>query len=103
MGPQITKEEYKKFNKAWTTRELPRVVGCDHKVDPDIPPRTNCDNCWFHYLNQDKDMILEIHGHYKAGKKKELIAVYGTTFVKQIERFMATVVKMRKENGELNE
>ena len=91
-----TELDLRRFNKEFTTRILPTVVGCGHKFSPHDMPRNHCETCFFAYFNQDGERILTLNDEYKADKE-QMIKVYGKTFVKYFERFMATVVKWQKE------
>lgn len=96
---QPTVSDIRKFNKQLVTRQLPLAQGCLHKFNPDSPPRINCDNCFFVWFNSNKERVEMFHNRYK-NDKQGLIAEYGNNTVKQFNRFMATILKLREEKKE---
>jgi hypothetical protein len=93
----ITLSEYRKFNKQFTTRELPTVKVCGHKFNPDELPRNHCPECIFAFFNQDENFVIDIHTQYKTDKQA-LTKTYGSVFVRLFGRYMSTVMKMRRES-----
>jgi|ERR1035441_7369385 hypothetical protein len=94
----VTQSDVKKFNKELITRQLPRVKNCGHKFDPEVLPRLHCDECLFSYFNQSDQFVIELHNQYKENKQK-LIGQYGSNFVRQFGRYMATIKKMEERKS----
>lgn len=99
MEEMLGRSEIGKIRKQMLTRELPSIVTCGHKFDPELPPKNNCEGCWFQYLNQDGKKVLAYHDEYKADKQA-MIGKYGSKFVKMYGRFMATVLQMKRRENE---
>ena len=92
--------------KTFTVRHI--LLTCGHKMDLQNEPRTNCETCWWEWLNNHSTLVQTAHEFYQQYGKERLVAMRGARFVKMWLRFMSTVAhmieeqkKQEKQDGEI--
>jgi len=106
LVPELAKEtkapteaDWKRFNKNYVTRVLPITNLCHHKLDPDLPPKTNCETCWLSYFNNYGEQVYEVLKQLETSEGEQaLLQANGTKYVRNFKRFVAAV-KALEENG----
>ena len=81
--------------KTFTVRHIP--LTCGHKMDLQNQPKTNCETCWWEWLNNHSTLVQTAHEFYQQFGKERLVAMRGTKFVKYFLMFMSTVAHMIEE------
>ena len=81
--------------KTFTVRHI--LLTCGHKMDLQNEPRTNCETCWWEWLNNHSTLVQTAHEFYQQYGKERLVAMRGARFVKMWLRFMSTVAHMLEE------
>jgi hypothetical protein len=64
---------------------------CGHKIDMINQPKTNCENCWYNWMNRHGQLVETADEFYRQYGKDKLVAMRGARFVKMFLRFMSTV------------
>jgi hypothetical protein len=90
----MTPKQWKEAMRAWFTVRRARVEPCGHKYDPDRDPRHNCENCWFAYFNNHKEMVEIANECFTQHGKSGLSVIRGERFTKNFVQFMATVARL---------
>jgi hypothetical protein len=98
---EITLSDYKKYMHDFFTRRLKRVSECGHRFDEEREPRTNCEWCWFAYLNMHGDMVKTAHQCFSDEGRDVLERIRGKKFTKFFIRFMATVAEFVAHQKEI--
>jgi hypothetical protein len=92
-----TQKDIRNYNKVFTTRVLPEVEGCGHKVDPDAFPRLNCHTCWGAFFNNHVEWVNNADELLRHPNGKEVfISLNG----KQAYKFFIKFMKLMKELNE---
>ena len=81
--------------KTFTVRHIP--LTCGHKMDLQNQPKTNCETCWWEWLNNHSTLVQTAHEFYQQFGKERLVAMRGAKFVKYFLMFMSTVAHMIEE------
>jgi hypothetical protein len=81
--------------KTFTVRHVP--LTCGHKMDLQNQPKTNCETCWWEWLNNHSTLVQTAHEFYQQFGKERLVAMRGKVFTRQFLRFMSTVAHFLAE------
>src|SRR5580658_184596 len=81
--------------KTFTVRHIP--LNCGHKMDLQNQPKTNCETCWWEWLNNHSTLVQTAHEFYQQFGKERLVAMRGKVFTRQFLRFMSTVAHFLAE------
>ena len=81
--------------KTFTVRHIP--LNCGHKMDLQNQPKTNCETCWWEWLNNHSTLVQTAHEFYQQYGKERLVAMRGKVFTRQFLRFMSTVAHFLAE------
>ena len=94
--------------KTFTVRHI--LLTCGHKMDLQNEPRTNCETCWWEWLNNHSTLVQTAHEFYQQYGKERLVGLRGKVFTRMFLRFMSTVAhfleeqkKQEKLNGDNHE
>ena len=94
--------------KTFTVRHIP--LTCGHKMDLQNQPKTNCETCWWEWLNNHSTLVQTAHEFYQQFGKERLVGLRGKVFTRMFLRFMSTVAhfleeqkKQEKLNGDNHE
>ena len=94
--------------KTFTVRHI--LLTCGHKMDLQNEPRTNCETCWWEWLNNHSTLVQTAHEFYQQFGKERLVGLRGKVFTRMFLRFMSTVAhfleeqkKQEKLNGDNHE
>ena len=91
--------DYKNYMRQFFTVRRQRVVECGHKYNEMVQPRTNCEHCWFAFLNTHGDMVKIADEIFVKENGRELLTrLQGAKFVKMFTRFMSTIARWKAEN-----
>ena len=81
--------------KTFTVRHIP--LTCGHKMDLQNQPKTNCETCWWEWLNNHSTLVQTAHEFYQQYGKERLVGLRGKVFTRQFLRFMSTVAHFLAE------
>lgn len=95
--PQLTEALMRKLRGKYFTVKHPVLANCGHKMDQMNEPRTNCQNCWFQWLNTHPQLVEVADQFYRTQGKGPITAMRGAKFVKMFGRYMATVIRLMNE------
>lgn len=95
--PKLTREAWKLALRTYFTVRRNRVTACGHKFNPESDPRTNCQDCWFAYLQTNGQMTQIAHECFQEAGRDVLERARGRKFVRMFLKFMSTVARMQKE------
>ena len=96
--PQIlTETQFRALRRQYFTVRHGRCQPCGHRFDVITEPRTNCEHCWFHWLNEHGELIQTADRAYTEQGEKFLIAMRGLKFTKMFLRFMSTLARLKQE------
>jgi hypothetical protein len=104
MLPLNEKTMRKLRNKYFTVRH--DALPCGHKVDRVNQPKTNCETCWWGWLNTHGQLVQTAHEFIQQYGKERLVSLRGKVFVKMFLRFMSTVnhlIEEQKAQEKLND
>jgi hypothetical protein len=76
-------------NKYFTVRH--DLMPCGHKIDRINQPKTNCEICWWNWLNTHSQLVQTAHEFIQQYGKDRLVKMRGKVFVRMFLRFMSTV------------
>ena len=86
--------------KTFTVRHI--LLTCGHKMDLQNEPRTNCETCWWEWLNNHSTLVQTAHEFYQQYGKERLVGLRGKVFTRMFLRFMSTVahlIRRAEETG----
>ena len=95
MNPTL--KDYKRYNKAMVTRELPIGSVCGHKIDPVNGPTNNCMDCWMSYWNNDANRVQIWMNVINNDGEQGLVNEFGAKQVKWFKRFLIAVKALEKK------
>ena len=81
--------------KTFTVRHI--LLTCGHKMDLQNEPRTNCETCWWEWLNHHSTLVQTAHEFYQQYGKERLVGLRGKVFTRMFLRFMSTVAHFLEE------
>jgi len=81
--------------KTFTVRHI--LLTCGHKMDLQNEPRTNCETCWWEWLNNHSTLVQTAHEFYQQYGKERLVGLRGKVFTRMFLRFMSTVAHFLEE------
>ncbi len=90
--------------KYFTVRHV-LLTDCGHRIDMTNEPKTNCENCWFQWLNRHGKLVETADQFFREYGKPRLVAMRGAKFVRNFLRFMSTIAHFaaeQKAQGETN-
>jgi hypothetical protein len=79
------------------------LMPCGHKIDRINQPKTNCEICWWNWLNTHGELVKVADEFYRTYGRRRLEAMRGKVFVKMFLRFMSTVQHIMEEQERLKE
>ena len=68
--------------KTFTVRHI--LLTCGHKMDLQNEPRTNCETCWWEWLNNHSTLVQTAHEFYQQYGKERLVAMRGSEVRKNV-------------------
>ena len=81
----------------YETVNLPRVKGCNHRIDLHRLPRyRNCDHCWFAFWQNNGKAAQTADEMWQSETPWMLEQIIGTKAVKKFLAFMSTVANMKE-------
>lgn len=88
-------------NRLFTVRHV-RLLDCGHRLDMINEPRhRHCENCWFQWFNRHPQLVEIADQMFREQGKGAMIGLRGKHFFKMFVRYMATVIRLMKEEGRL--
>lgn len=89
---EITRAEYKKYQRQNTTVKHQRVPMCGHKfVQGKEPRHKNCETCWFSFFQVYGELTQSVEEVYAKKGPALIVQLKGKKFLVNFLKFMATV------------
>jgi hypothetical protein len=100
---QVSWAELKQLRGQYFTVRHGRVYPCGHRFDKITEPRTNCEYCWYNWLNSHGELIQSVDRAFQEQGKDFVIKLRGEKFLRMFLRYMSTIAKFKAEEEEKNE
>lgn len=94
---RITLQDYRNYNRVYTTRRLSTVTQCGHKIDVDNGPKNDCVYCWLSWFNNNAERVTIWTNVIANGGKAGLIAEFGKKQVKWFDRYLSAVGSLKQQ------
>jgi hypothetical protein len=98
----LTETQFRALRRQYFTVRHGRCQPCGHRFDVITEPRTNCEHCWFHWLNEHGELIQTADRAYQEQGERFLTAMRGRKFTKMFLRFMSTLARLKAEEEKKN-
>lgn len=97
VARQIQENDLRQLRRVYFTVRHDRVDQCGHKLDRMNQPTTNCEACWWCWLNSHGTLVQAVEEAFQKQGADFVIKLRGRKFLRMFLRFMATVAAMQKE------
>ena len=99
--PVMTEKLLRQMRGHYFTVKHVLLEQCGHRLDMITEPRTGCENCWWQWFLHHPQLVETTDQFYRTQGKGPLIAMRGKKYVTMFGRFMATYIRMAKEEAAL--
>ena len=95
---EITRSEYKEYQRKHVTRTYQTVPMCGHKFVPgEIPRHVNCEPCWFTFFQVHGELTQAVEEVYQKPNGAAIIKqLRGKKFLRNFLKFMASVAQLQE-------